>query len=105
MLRTESLNASPMSPFLSESAHVLSLQYPDIEQSVDDRLSVATSAQSSPNYLAVPFLEEEPSSSSETVSRRPLVADKPVSSTAMKFYVRTLKGIESRIRGKPQTQV
>ena len=105
MLRTESLNASPMSPYLSESAHVLSLQYPDMEQSTDDRLSVATSAQSSPNYLAVPFLEEEPSSSSETVARRPLVAEQPVSNVAMKLYTRTLKGIESRIRGKQQAQI
>lgn len=108
MLRAESTVPSPMSPFLSESAHVRSLQYPDVEsipESANSRKSEGTLTAPTPEGSEVPILHDNSPSSTDTVTRSPPQPKKSEAGMAMKLCLKTLNAIETRVKGKSPYEV
>ena len=88
--------ASPASPFLSEEAHVLSLQHPDSESPEvflnDSKVNLLASSDT--------YEREREVEDAEIIDR---VRQKRINSDsgpARKLYLKTMKSIEARLKGK-----
>lgn len=106
MLRAQSLAPSPMSPFLSESAHVLSLQHPGMEPGTPEgSASVYTPMTPSTSGLRTPLVTEETPRTSGLARGESFKNQRAEAASAIKLFVKTLKGVQSKLRGKSTSEV